>query len=63
MLHQLHHHPLPDTNFNGNYLINNNISISKKVLNLYISSMVKKCKHRFYIKELLIWICKANKEC
>ena len=28
---------LPDINFNGHYLIKNNISIPKKVINLYIS--------------------------
>ena len=27
----------PDVNFNGYYLINNNISIPEKVINLYIS--------------------------
>ena len=31
------HHLLPDINFNGNCLIKNNIFISKKVINLYIS--------------------------
>ena len=31
------HHVLPDINFNGNCLISNNISISKEVINLYIS--------------------------
>ena len=31
------HHLLPDMNFNGHCLIKNNISISKKVINLYIS--------------------------
>ena len=31
------HHLLPDVNFNGNCLIKNNIFISKKVINLYIS--------------------------
>ena len=62
----LDHHLLPDINFNGNFLINN-ISIPKKVINLYISYklrwlsyMVKKLKCRFYIRQLLIWICKAN---
>ena len=30
-------HSLPDINFNGHYLIRNNISIPKKVINLYIS--------------------------
>ena len=31
------HHLLPDTNFNGHGLIKHNISIPKKVINLYIS--------------------------
>ena len=31
------HHLLPDLNFNGHCLIKNNISIPKKVINLYIS--------------------------
>ena len=32
------HNLLPDRNFNGRCLINNNISIPKKVINLYISN-------------------------
>ena len=31
------HHILPGMNFNGHYLMKNNISILKKVINLYIS--------------------------
>ena len=31
------HYVLPDTNFNGHCLIKNNISLPKKVINLYIS--------------------------
>ena len=31
------HHVLPDINFNGHSLINNDISIPKNVINLYIS--------------------------
>ena len=31
------HHVLPDINFNGHCLTKNNISIPKKVINLYIS--------------------------
>ena len=31
------HHVLPDIIFNGNCLISNNISVSKEVINLYIS--------------------------
>ena len=30
------HHVLPDINFNGHCLIENNISIPKEVINLYI---------------------------
>ena len=33
----LDHHLSPDINFNGHPLIKNNISIPKKVINLYIS--------------------------
>ena len=33
----VNHHVLPDKNFNEHCLINNNISISNKVINLYIS--------------------------
>ena len=47
-------HLLSDITFNGHYLIKNNISIRKKVINLYFSytpnSMVKKFQHRFYIE-------------
>ena len=31
------HHVLPDINFNGHHLINNDISTPKKVINLCIS--------------------------
>ena len=34
------HHVFPDMNFNGHCLINNNISIPKKVINLYISHIL-----------------------
>ena len=57
------HYVLSYINFNGHCLINNKISISKKVINLYFlhtKSMVKKFKRVFYVKELLICICKAN---
>ena len=46
-------HLLPDTNFNGHCLIKSNISITKKVINLYFlhtRSQIKKTKHKFYIK-------------
>ena len=33
----VHHHVLPDISFNEHCLINNDISISKKVINIYIS--------------------------
>ena len=42
---------LPDKSFNRHCLIKNNIYIPKKVKNLYISyTMVKKFKHKFYIR-------------
>ena len=48
------HHVLPELKFNGNCLIKNNNYIPKKLTNLYTSYifklMVKKFKHRFYIK-------------
>ena len=36
----VNHHVLPDINFNGHCLINYNISISKKVISLYISFLL-----------------------
>ena len=36
----VNHHSLPDINFNGHCLIKNNISISKKVINLYLSYII-----------------------
>ena len=46
----VNHYILPDVNFNGHYLINN-ISITKKVINLYISYILNPwLKHRFDIK-------------
>ena len=56
------HHLLPDMNFNGHCLIKN-ISIPKKVIYVYFlhtRSTIEKFKHRFYIMQLLIWICKTN---
>ena len=47
------HHLLPDINFSGHCLINNNVSVPEKVKSIYFlhtKSMVKKFKHRFYIK-------------
>ena len=49
------HHLFPDMTFNGHCLMHN-ISIPKKVINLYISytltswSVIKKFKYIFYIK-------------
>ena len=34
------HQKLSDINFNGHYLINNNLSIPKKVINLHISQII-----------------------
>ena len=34
------HHVLSEINFNGHYLLNNNISIPKKVINLCISHIL-----------------------
>ena len=36
-------HLLPDINLNGHCLINNNISIPKRVINLYISYILRLC--------------------
>ena len=48
------HYILPDINFNGHCLINNNISIPKKINKsiyfVHAKSMVKKLKDIFYIK-------------
>ena len=57
------HHLLPDMNFNGHCLMKNNISIPKKVIYVYFlhtRSTIEKFKHRFYIMQLLIWICKTK---
>ena len=45
-------HLLPDINFNKHCLIKNNISIPKKVINLYISYKLN--PHKFHINNLLI---------
>ena len=45
----VNHHLLPDMTFNGHCLINN-ISIPKPIYFLHTNSMVKRFKHRFYIK-------------
>ena len=50
----VNHHVLPNINFNGHCLINNNTSTPKKsnkfIYFLHTKSMAKKFKHRFYIK-------------
>ena len=43
------HHLLPDMNFNGHYLIKNNISITKKLINISYT-LVSQFKHRFCIR-------------
>ena len=45
-------HVLPQIHFNGHFLINNNISIPKKVINLYISCILNPWfrKYRFCIQ-------------
>ena len=52
-----------DNNFSWQCLINNNIP--KKVINLYIHYILNPWLRnlKFYIEELLIWICRANQEC
>ena len=45
------HHVLPDINFNGHCLINNNISIPKKVIYIsYILINGQGFRYRFYIR-------------
>ena len=54
---------LPDVNFNVHCLINNNISISnsnKYIFFLHAKSITKRFKYRFYIRYLLVSICRAN---
>ena len=54
------HHLFPHINFNGHCLIKNNISIPKKVINLYISytlgPQLRNLNTEFYIR----WIYKTN---
>ena len=58
------HHVLPDINFNGHCLIKNNISIPKKVINLYISYMLNPwlriLNTDFTLNNWFSWICKGN---
>ena len=59
----VNHHVLPNVNFNGHLLINNNISIPKKVINLSISYILNPSLRNLNTDlktELFIWICKAN---
>ena len=47
------HHLFPDMTFNRHCLIKKNISIPKKVINIYFlrtRSTIKKFQHRFYIR-------------
>ena len=47
------HRVLPDINFNGHCLIKSNISVPKKVINLYISYTLNpqlRNLNRFYIR-------------
>ena len=39
----VNHHLLPGTKFNGHCLMKSNISIPKKVINLYISCILSPC--------------------
>ena len=45
-------HLLPDINYNGHCLIENNLSIAKKVINTFLQTKptIKKFEHIFYIK-------------
>ena len=58
-------HVLPDLNFNGHCLINNNISILKKVINLYISYVLnpwlRNLKTDFTLKNCLFGSVKLIK--
>ena len=60
----VYHHLFPDMNFNGLCLIKKMIFLSIKstkfIYFLHTRSKIKKFKHRFYTRELLIWICKSN---
>ena len=42
------HHVLPDINFNGHCLINNNVYIPKKVINIYISYILNQWPRDLY---------------
>ena len=53
------HHSLPDINLNGYCLIKNNISIPKKVMNLYISYTLGP-QVRNSNTDFTSWICKTS---
>ena len=59
------HHLLSDRNFNGHCLINNNISIPEKVINLYISYTIspwlKNLNTDFTLNNCLFGSVKLNK--
>ena len=59
------HHSLPDINFTGHCLIKNNIFITKKVLNLYISYTLRpQLRHfntGFPLSNCLFWCVKLTK--
>ena len=59
------HHLLSDRNFNGHCLINNNISIPEKVINLYISYTIspwlKYLNTNFTLNNCLFGSVKLNK--
>ena len=59
------HHLLSDRNFNGHCLINNNISIPEKVINLYISYTIspwlKYLNTDFTLNNCLFGSVKLNK--
>ena len=59
------HHLLPALNFNGHCLIRNNISIPKKVINLYISytlgSQLKNLNTNFTLGNCLFGSVKLTK--
>ena len=46
----INHYILQDVNFNGYCLINNNISIPKKLINLYISYRINPSLRKLNIK-------------
>ena len=59
------HHVLPDINFNGHCLTKNNISIPKKVINLYISytlgPQLRNLNTDFTLGNCLFWSVKLTK--